>query len=88
MKIILTVMAGLLLSASTQAVVEHSCAASAQSLFLACGFDVQEGYFEGLTVCGNTIDTEAAEECSEEVAEERGEDTEECTDVLEARLEF
>ena len=87
MKIILTVMGGLLLSASTLAAVEHGCAASAQSLFLACGFDVQEGHFEGLAVCGDTTDTAAAEECIEEVAEERGEDTEECTDVLEARLE-
>ena len=87
MKTIITLAGGMLLSAATLAV-EVGCTASAQSLFLACGFDVQEGYFEGLAVCGDTTDTEAAATCSEEVAAERTEDTEECGDVLEARIEL
>ena len=42
---------------------EHGCSASAQSLFLACGFDVKEGFLEGLAICGDTTDTSAAEDC-------------------------
>ena len=86
MKRILILLGGVLLSV-TVATAEHGCSASAQSLFLACGFDVKEGYLEGLAVCVDTNDTDAAEECIAEVDDERGEDTEECDEVLEARLE-
>ena len=86
MKTILILLGGLLLSVTAVAV-EHGCSASAQSLFLACGYDVKEGYLNGLAVCVDTNDTDAAEECIAVVDDERGEDTEECDEVLEARRE-
>ena len=86
MKRILILLGGVLLSV-TVAAAEHGCSASAQSLFLACGYDVKEGYLNGLAVCVDTNDTDAAEECIAEVEEERGDDTEECDEVLEARRE-
>ena len=67
---------------------EHGCAASSQSLFLACGYDVKEGYLEGIAICSDTNDQGAAQECVAVVEEERDENTEECDDVLEARLDF
>lgn len=87
MKRTLLMLGGFLLAASAQAL-ESGCAASAQSLFLACGYDVDEGYLEALAVCGDTNDTSAAEACIEEVEEERGDDAEECGEVFEARLEL
>ncbi len=87
MKKTLALLCGVLLSASAMGL-EGGCSASAQSLFLACGYDVDEGYLEGLAVCGDTNDVGAAEECIEEVEEERTEDAEECSDVFEARLEL
>ncbi|MBT4160685.1 MAG: hypothetical protein HOE54_05210, partial [Gammaproteobacteria bacterium] len=87
MKIILIGLLGLLLSGSALSI-EHGCSAAARSMFLACGFDVKEGYLEGLGVCSDTSDAAEADECSEEVVESREEDTEECMDVLEARLDL
>jgi hypothetical protein len=87
MKRLFAILGGILLSGSTMGM-EHGCAASAQSLFLACGFDVKEGYLNGLATCGDTNDQESATECSAEVAEAREEDVEECDEVLEARLEL
>ena len=66
---------------------EHGCAASARSLFLACGYDVAEGYLGGLAICIDTNDTTSADACVADVGSAREEDTEECGEVLEARLE-
>jgi|TARA_Y100000310_G_scaffold344512_1_gene457665 hypothetical protein len=86
MKRTISILVGMLLSGNALGM-EHGCAASAQSLFLACGFDVKEGYLEGLAVCGDTNDQDEAGDCTAEIEEARDEDSEECDDVLEARLE-
>lgn len=70
------------------AALEIGCSAGAKSLFLACGFDVKEGYLNGLAVCSDTDDAAAADECVAEVDEEMEEDLEECDEVFEARLEL
>jgi hypothetical protein len=85
MKKIIAGVGGLLLSLHVVGM-EHGCAASAQSLFLACGFDVKEGYFEGLAVCGDTNDQLQADACIAEVNDALEEDREECGDINEARM--
>ncbi len=87
MKKTIVMLVGVLWAMSVAAL-EHGCAASSQSLFLACGFDVKEGYLNGLAICSDTNSQFAAEDCFESVAEERQEDSEECSDVFEARLEL
>ncbi len=80
------VLAGILLTGNVFAM-EHGCSASAQSMFLACGFDTKEGYLEGLAICGDTNTQATADACLAALEESQDEDADECGDQLEARLE-
>ncbi len=78
---------GLLLGAmfSAAGAAERGCAASAQSLFLACGFDLREGYLNALAVCSDTSDQDKANACVIKAKHEMAENGEECDAVFEAR---
>jgi len=67
---------------------ELGCAATAQTLRLACDFDVRDSFLTGAASCMDQLDTESVDECMAEVQEERTEDSEECTDVLEGRMDL
>ncbi len=70
-----------------RAALETGCNASAQSLFLACGFDTREAYLNTLARCSNTNDVDAAQECVAEAGDEIIEANESCTEIFEARRE-
>lgn len=64
------------------------CSATAQTLRLACDFDVRDDFFVNSATCIDMEDAEAADECQQEAIVGQDEDSEECTDVLAARLEL
>lgn len=75
---------GLLSTAFVHAA-ETGCIASAQSLFLACGFNVREGYLKGLAVCSDTNSQAKADACVAEVRGGMAGENEQCDEVFAAR---
>ena len=87
MKKIICLLGSMLLPFGANAI-EHGCAASAQSMFLACGFDVKEGFLENLGVCSDTSDADFSSQCVEAAEEESLEDAQECAEILASKLQI
>ena len=62
-----------------------SCSAQARSLRNACGYDVQDDFWESRTICENNGDEAEREECLADAEDERTEGRQLCRDQLESR---
>lgn len=73
-------------SVDAQGAQQSKCEKSSQRMKWACKADTQDDYFETVAHCLNLTGS-ASNACWKDARKSRGENTEECSDVYEARLE-